>query len=71
MKDKDKVYHATAQKIFLEYSGTISSCRSLMGGTVAFPTVDGRACREENELITSEKGLLEGSRVLFWLVLYR
>lgn len=40
-----------------------------MGGTVAFPTVDGRACREENELITSEKGLLEGSRVLLWLVL--
>ncbi len=38
-----------------------------MGGAVAFPTVGGRACREENELITthwSEKALLEGSRVL-------
>lgn len=44
MKDKGAVYHATAQKIFLEYSRTISSCRSSTGG--------GKASGEENELTT-------------------
>lgn len=67
MKEKEKAYHATTQKIFLDYSGTISSCKNPMGGTVPFLNVGGMACREGNELITthwSDKALLEGSRVL-------